>query len=299
MSTPPPAAIVLATNGEPRESAAIGFTAAEALRTGRPVTVVHVVHGSSRLGGTPSLVYSWTAVEEEAARVVEYVATRLGDLTHGAVGVDRVTPRGRTVAQLVSLSSTAHLLVLQRRGLPRRTHPGAGTTAAIAGRALSPVVSVPDTWSVTQSTVRRIVVGVGDPHESRNLLLQGFGLAAEHQVPLRVVHALGAESARLEAVAELDDSMARLRQQHPRLAVQTDVVAGPPEEVLLDAVRHDDLLVVGRRDASHPVYEHLGRVAKRLLRSSPAPLVVVPRPLADVPRTRQPVGSAGRPSGPH
>ncbi len=287
------AAIVLATTGEPREAASIGFTAFEAVRTGRPVVVTHVIHGSAHRPGYPTLVYSYSEVEERAARLVRFIAEHLESLTGSAVPVSTDTPRGRTVARLVDLSRQAHLIVVQRHGIPVRARTAAGSvTASLAGRALAPVVSVPAGWTAPATGVRRVVLGLGDLHASTNLLESGFKLAEEHAATLHVVHALGALSGggpsarrpveRTDPLAELDDAVRPAHRRHPRVRVATEVVDGAPEQALLRVCAYDDVLVVGRRDEAHPVYEHLGPVARGLLRSVGAPpVVVVPRPLAD------------------
>lgn len=284
-------AVVLATTGEPRETAALRFAAAEALRTGYPVRVVHIVHGTTRDDPAHPLTYSTRAVDEAGRRLVEQAARRLEVLTHGSVPVVADVFRGRAADKLVALSAEAHLVVVQRRGLPRRRHPlSASTTAAVAGRAFAPVVSVPPGWDPDGAGLDGVTLAVGVLSRPTHLMQRALDTAREHRLPLTVVHVLdfpaveGTDSAREQARRRaaarsgLDRSVAWLLRTYPELTVTTQVVLGPPASTVLAGVGPRQLLVVGRRDAPFPAYEHVGDVTRHLLRSATVPLVVVPRP---------------------
>src|SRR5690349_18067450 len=93
MSSPDQSAIGLATNGEPREIPAYRFAALEARATGRPLVVVHVVHGSSAPDRHHPLSYSYESVDVEARHLVDRACQRLRELTAGAVEIRGETPR--------------------------------------------------------------------------------------------------------------------------------------------------------------------------------------------------------------
>jgi nucleotide-binding universal stress UspA family protein len=290
--------IVLATTGESREAAAVRFVAAEALQTEQPVTVVHVVHGTTRVSQHHPLAYSSAKVEEQGRRIVARVARELRDLTNGTVEVRCETPRGGTVNHLVDVSAHAKMVVLQRRDLPRAARVlSLSTTARVAGRSLAPVASVPSSWGVDQLFVRRVVVAVGERERPSNLLGHAFELADQHDVGLTVLRVTGPPAAaggeseqqlryrREQLITELDKAVRAVRTGYPGVRSDIEVLEGRPVDTLLRAPGPSDLLVVGRREVVSPAYERLGTVSGRVLRACRCPVLVVPRPFADfVPR---------------
>lgn len=301
------AGIVLATNGESREAAALRFVAAEALQTGQPVTVVHVVHGTTRVPQHNPLVFSDAEVEEQGRRIVARAAGELRDLTNGTVEVRCETPRGGTVNHLVELSGHAKMIVLQRRDLPRAARVlSHSTTARVAGRSMAPVASVPSSWRVDQLFVHRVVVAVGERERPSNLLGHAFEFADQHDVGLAVVRvtgfpaAEGAESEqelryrREQLLTELDQALRPVRKRYPGVRAEIEVLEGTPVDTLLRATGPSDLLVVGRREVVNPAYERLGTVSRAVLRSSGCPVLVIPRPFAEYLPRRSPETSAHR-----
>ncbi len=298
MTKPAAPAIVLATNDEPRESSALRFAAAEALRTGYPLRVVHVVHGASRDSTAHPLSYRYEDVDASGQHVVDHAVQQLVGLTHGAVPIVKDVFRGRVLERLVALSAQAHLVVVQRRGLPRRTHPlTSSTTAALAGRSMAPVACVPTGWDPGRTGITGVTCAVGVLARPTHLMVAAFDAAREHRVPLVLVHAVDypavedTESSRerdrrsAAAQAGLERSTTWLGRHYPDVAVTSDVVLGEPERCLLSTVDEHQLLVVGRRDAPHPMYEHVGSVTRKLLRTASVPVVVIPRP-SDVAKPR-------------
>lgn len=299
-----PSAIVLATTDQPREMAAIRFAAVEAAASGSAIHVVHVVHGSTAEPGRP-LLYSYAQLDERAAQTCAQVAERLRNLTSGSVAITTEAPRGRTIEQLMARSANARMVVLQGRGRSRAEHPlTPSTTEALASRAPSLVVSVPMAWHPYPPLVRRIVVGTGRGAGPTRLLDEALRLAGEHNVPVLVLHAMDQPVAGREADEEqkhrrplareeLEHAVQTLRRRHPDVPVTVEIGVGRPPDVLREATDAHDLLVIGRRDADHPVYEHLGSVAQEVVRSTQVPVTVVPRPM-DAPVLRLPV-SANQP----
>ena len=276
MTTTDISPLVLATNDEPRETAAFCFTAAEARQTGRPVRLVHVVHGSAPRGPHHPLSFSYEDVELEGARMLHHARERLETLTEGSVDLTTEVVRGRVVHRLLAVSADASAVVLSRRGLPRHgARSPVSVSAALAGRAICPVVSVPRSWRPEAGFVGRVVLGLGDPEHPGRLVGHAFELAAAHAAPLLVVHVADRRAVDQEAV---ERATAPFRERFPQVQVTHEVVEGSPEERLLQVRDPRDLLVVGRRDADHPAYEHLGSLTRTLLQSSTVPLVVVPRP---------------------
>jgi nucleotide-binding universal stress UspA family protein len=287
-------AIMLAVNDSRSEGAAVRFAAEEARLTGRPVTVVHVVHGSAHVMGHNPLAYSYDELDRRGQEMATRVADEVKELTGGSVEVTCETTRGRPVERLVAMSRSAHVVVVQRRPAPGAAHLALrSTSTALGARALAPLVSVPSSWIPADPFVRRVTLGASERDEAWSLLGHGFRLAAEHHAGLHVVRAVdlpelevapGADllSRRKEGVrADLERELRPFRNRYPGVAVDLEVLDGSAEEALRQATGSGDLLVVGRRDEPHPVYERLGPVARSMLRTAECPVVIVPRPFGD------------------
>jgi nucleotide-binding universal stress UspA family protein len=287
-------AIVLAINDDRREEGAVGFAAAEARLTGRPVTVVHVVHGSAHVAAHNPLLYSYEEVEARGRQLVTRVTDELSELTGGSVEVHGETVRGRTVDRLVQMSRNAHLVVVQRPEDHRVAPLALGSTSSgLAARSLAPVVCVPASWTRADPFVRRVTLGASERDAAWSLLGHGFRLAAEHHAGLHVVRAVdlpeldvagGVDllSRRRDGVrADLERELRPFRNRFPGVDVDIELVDGPATEVLTRATDRSGLLVLGRRDEPHPAYERLGPVTRSMLRSAKCPVLVVPRPFGE------------------
>lgn len=97
--------------------------------------------------------------------------------------------------------------------------------------------------------------------------MQPAGSAADDAYVWSREHVLAAATSYLDGVAE------QLRARG--LTVQTDVLAGTPIFVLLDALRPDDLVVMTTQGRGGLERWLLGSVAEHLIRTSPAPVVIV------------------------
>ena len=138
---------------------------------------MHAVHGSAPRGPQHPLTYSWEEVEAEGARLLHHARERLEVVADGPVHVTTEVVRGRVVHRLLAVSADASSLVLSGRGLPRHT-PRSGVSAALAGRAICPVVSVPRSWRPEDGFVRRVVLALGDLEHPGRLVGHAFELAA-------------------------------------------------------------------------------------------------------------------------
>ena len=287
-------AIVLAVDDDHPEGGAVRFTAEEAQLTGRPVTVVHVVHGSTHVTGPNPLSFTYAEVEKRGRQVTDGVADRLRELTEGTVDVRCETTRGRTVDQLVAISEHARLVVVERRPMSAAGHLAVrSTSTALGARSLAPLVSVPAAWRPTDPFVRRVVLGASERDEAWGLFGHAFRLAAEHHVGLHVVRSVdlpeleatpGADllsSRRAGVRADLERELQPFRNRYPGVQVDIEIPDGPASHALRQTTGRHDLLVVGRRDQPHPVYERLGPVPRSMLRTAACPVLVVPHPFGD------------------
>ncbi|MBD8078518.1 universal stress protein [Cellulosimicrobium arenosum] len=90
----------------------------------------------------------------------------------------------------------------------------------------------------------------------------------------------------------LDAAADRAARLDPTVTVRTSLRSGPPAEILLDAAKSADLVVVGTRGLGSVGATFFGSVSSRLAACSPAPVVVVPPDLRS--SARGGAGGAGR-----
>lgn len=294
-------AILVGVTGRGRETPALEFAAACARREGAPVRLVHAFRHTLP-APPPSVLITHAEVGEVAEAVVHEVAEEFEELTGGSVEHTTVTLAGKPSRALIELGHDARLIVVQHRSSHRPGHLFVGSTVnGAAAHADCPVVSVPTGWRPDPSGAvpGEVVVGVherGVPHE---VLETGFEWAAATGAPLRVVHGWRLDAGyddiitarvagewREEQKQALGAAVACLRERHPSVPVEVEVRHQWPAEVLVDCSRTASLVVVGRRGPHGWVGEHLGSVARTVLRASESPVMVVPvRHEQDTPQT--------------
>ena len=139
-----------------------------------------------------------------------------------------------------------------------------------------------------------IVVGIDGSEESRRALDWALEQAARtHTNEVRCVHAFDpplawidvgteyadamVEHATKQATIELDD-IVRTVTVPQDVAVTRSVQQGQPADVLVEASRDADLLVVGTRGRGGFAGLLLGSVSQRLAQHTPCPIVIIPAP---------------------
>lgn len=286
------APIVVAIGDSMEEDSSLLFASAEAVRTGRPLLVAHVVHGNVPVA-PHNLLISYETAGSVGHHLVVHAATRLKMMTEDKVRVETLVPRGGVVDQLVRLSRTAHMIVMEQRDLTRLQRVFTGSVSGgVAGRSAVEVVMVPELWQPPEGFVNRVVVGVGSWRGANGLFEHAFDAADQHQAPLSVLHswdlpstyqdslldAMAAEQWRDEVAGQIEAAFAEAHRRHPGVKTTVDVVHARPADALLEASRGADLMVLGRRDVAHPAVQHAGSLTRALLRVSECPVSVVPRP---------------------
>jgi nucleotide-binding universal stress UspA family protein len=152
-------------------------------------------------------------------------------------------------------------------------------------------------------TITRILFATALSERSATTLRHVIGLAAATGAEIRILHVIEelSEDARLTLKSVLlDDSLVKNRIAETRRilaerqarcwseldaeaqkvraqVVATDVLEGFPAEVIVhEAVKHScNLIVVGTHEKAL-THSYLGTVAKRILRHSPVPTLIVP-----------------------
>ena len=276
--------VVVGVDGTPGSDGAVRYAAVEATRRGAPLHLVHVVPSYLSMGSGVPLPELHRIGADLLQGACEMVVDRHPELdvhelvVHGDPG--RGVARAREDAQLVVVGRET------RRGLDRLL---TGTvTAAVAGHARCDVTVVPGDWT---GEVQHgcVVVGVKDDRRTERLAAVAFHEASSRharltalsawQLPDPYIDGLEARTHRSEWEAGAREALLHAveRQQEVHADVKLDlrVLHGSPAEVLVDAARDADLLVVGRHHTAVPPRTRLGSLAHTLVRVTEVPLLIV------------------------
>lgn len=281
-------AVVVGVTGRGRETSALRFAAEHARLEGARVVLVHV--GRVSLPTVPGPVVSPTEAIDVAERVVREVAEELEEVVGGPVAHDVAAVTGVPSQVLVELSRDARLVVVQHRTSTALERLFVGsTTNGAAARCHCPLVSVPAGWEPPPGSTGEVVVGVHEAGVPQQVLEAAFAWADRTGVPLRVVHAWRLDGAYDDIItrrvhAEWREDQERLlsaavadhRDSWPAVPVVVEVRHQWPADVLVDDSRNASLVVIGRRGARGWIPEHLGSLARTVLRASMCPVMVVP-----------------------
>lgn len=281
--------IVVGVGPEEVESA-LAFAAAEAVRAGCGLHLVHAVDLTPMAADHVLL----PAVDMEAwgaGRLAE--AVKIADeLVDGAVPVTHDLVRGTPVGALVEVGRTARMVVLEHRHLSRLSRIVNRTVAGgVAAHLRVPVVAVPSGWR-SDGEPRVVVAGVDVPERSDEVLRAALAEAHARGARLRLVHSWSlptayegtyaaedvrrwSDNARAEVCAALD----RVGDLTAATDADVRVERGRASEVLVEASADAELLVIGRHDPLVPIGSHIGPVARAVLREATSPvLLATPRP---------------------
>lgn len=261
---------------------------AEALELG--VQVVHVVPlhtaANSRMRDVGP---TFDSLVERGQRSLDQAVRTLRDRLGSRVPVSGELLRGGVVPCLVDRSRSAQLLVLQRSEASRWDRLTNGSTiASVASAAHAPVVAVPAGWS-PPAVPRQITVPVDDATRSRAEIWTALGMAAAHDVPVRVLRATYIPSVYEQlllpdtshhdllvcARAELERDVDLSRDLRDEVPVTFEVVFGRTVEEIVNAGRSSSLVVLARRDPRFALGSHLGTVVRHVLREATCPVMVV------------------------
>ncbi len=257
---------------------ALQYAADEAIRSRRPIRIVHVLTDETA---------------PHADTILHDAAASTRRLTHGQVTVDAVAHAAPLVPALVTLSDAATLVVLQRRRHTRlQSLLDLSVSAHVAGQAHVPTVWVPEDWHRSDSVAPHLVVGVdaADDDETTHLLHHAFERADQHGASLTVVHgwqlSTGYDDAVLDQAsveawteryrAALQNQLSVLQVDRPQIPVEVRIVHAPPATALVQAATTADLLMLARGRLTHPLVGHLGSVARAVMKRSTCPVEIIP-----------------------
>jgi nucleotide-binding universal stress UspA family protein len=282
--------ILVAIDGSESALHAAHWAAAEATRRGRGLTIAHAYDW-------PLPNYRPVVVDPEVlhASVVSTakatLAAAVGAVTEAAptLSVTAELVSGSAVTALLDLTRRAELLVLGSRGLGGFTSLLVGSVAVeLVAYGHCPVVVVRGDQPVPGAPV---VVGVDGSPVSELAVALAFDEAAARGCDLVAVHtwadtavlfglgggygqALDWTSLAEEAETLLTESLAGWHEKYPGVTVRRVVERDQPANVLLEAARGAQLLVVGSRGRGGFTGLTLGSVSQALIHHSPCPVMI-------------------------
>jgi nucleotide-binding universal stress UspA family protein len=211
--------------------------------------------------------------------------------------VDTYVALGNPAEQILAFAGTADLVIMgsQGHGLVERFMLGS-VADQVARHATVPTMIVRDRQDpATAVRLARIVVPLdGSPLAERALPAAAM-LAADLGVPIHLIRVLEIDVVRAQVQAGIHVASAylhsqeavqrraeeylaeraqELRDQH--LAVTSEVLLGSPGATLLDAIRHDDLVVMTSHGRGGLHRWLLGSIADKLVRAAAGPVLLVP-----------------------
>jgi len=237
--------IVVGYDGSSEARRAVEWAARQARRSGRGLTVLSVVDNGVMVGRGPGGPAHWwpDAAVEHANRVTE---EGVEHACAAATGIDAtgMTKMGPPAGLLVDASRTATLVVVGTRGRNALVNLALGSVAAsVAAHAHCPVVVVRGVGDDQPGPDNPVVVGIDSSVGSRAALAFAAATADDASAPLTIVcawnvmtgsgwadsyaMALGDEGItmfeeeRRAAQQLLDEAVATVRWQHPKVRVKT------------------------------------------------------------------------------
>lgn len=280
--------IVVGVDGSQEALYAVDWATAEAGRRRLPLRIVHVaVQWDYNVVGPVEDGYEAPRPEAAGLRVLEIAEERA--CTFASVDVGCRLGIGPVPATLLQESADAGLLVLGSHGTGGFTQALLGSVGRqVAERAPCPVIIVPRD---TDPRPRRaeITVGVDGSESSAEAVRFALEEAAMRSIGVRALHAWAhpaypsemrparydQEAVELEGTRLLSESLAGWRTKHPDVPVIEQVIEGTPAELLVDASRSSELVVVGARGRGGFSGLRLGSVSHALLHHAKGPIAVV------------------------
>ncbi|MCU1517009.1 MAG: universal stress protein UspA [Pseudarthrobacter sp.] len=305
-----PQGIVVGVDGSDHGQCALVWAAREAERRRRPLHIVTAysvpIFAASGLDG------GYATVDDSVIREgAEAIAKQALDKVSGYnIDVDASVENGDASGVLLEMSETAELLVFGTRGRGGFVGRLLGSvSSALPAHAKCPTVTVPlicsdrlgettedrrikaeQAKSGHQPVENVVVVGVDGSEQARVAVLEAASQAERLGARLRVICAVPQYSGSLAWVpapmdrkalfddirVTLEAGMAWLRSHYPHLQMESELKDGSPVDVLVEASRHVELVVVGTRGRGGFTGMLLGSTSDGILHHAKGPVLVVP-----------------------
>jgi nucleotide-binding universal stress UspA family protein len=305
-----PDGIVVGVDGSDHGQCALVWAAREAQRRRRPLHIVTAysvpIFAASGLDGGYATVDD-SVIREGAEAVVKQALEKVSGYD---IDVSATVENGDASGVLLEMSHTAELLVFGTRGRGGFVGRLLGSvSSALPAHAKCPTVTVPLVCSdrLGETTEDRrvkaeqakaghqrvdnvVVVGVDGSEQARVAVLEAADQAVRLGASLRVVCSVPQYSGSLAWVPApmdrkalfadiqltLDAGMAWLRSHYPTLSAESELLDGSPVDILVEASRHVELVVVGTRGRGGFTGMLLGSTSDGVLHHAKGPVMVVP-----------------------
>jgi nucleotide-binding universal stress UspA family protein len=286
------------------------WAAREAERRRRPLHIVTAysvpIFAASGLDGGYATVDD-SVIREGAEAIIQQAMDKVAGYN---IDVDASVENGDASGVLLEMSETAELLVFGTRGRGGFVGRLLGSvSSALPAHAKCPTVTVPlvcsDRLGETTDDKRIraeqakeghkrvenvVVVGVDGSEQARVAVLEAADQAERLGATLRVICAVPQFSGSLAWVPapvdrqalfadireQLEAGKAWLKSHYPNLQVESEVKDGSAVDVLVDASRHAELVVVGTRGRGGFTGMLLGSTSGGVLAHTKGPVMVVP-----------------------
>ena len=281
-----PAEIVVGIDASPESRTALRWAAAEAARRGRKLRIVYGIQSR-----WPDSAFSPEHAELAAQRhAPKILAAARSDLAEWApdIEIDATTEFGGGAAVLVAAAQPGDLVVVGNRGHSTLAALLAGSTCQqVALHASASVVVVRGRTSHAGG----IVVGFDGSPMAQDVLTTAFDMAEARACPLTVIRAfrpttpawpadspppdlLNAMTAKLALQVELAETVLPLSDKYPTVTAEVHVLSGDPADLLVEASRTAELVVVGSRGHGGFAGLLLGSVGLHLMHHSHCPVLI-------------------------
>jgi nucleotide-binding universal stress UspA family protein len=283
--------VVVGYDQMPSSEGALEQAAAEAVRRGTVLRVVHAFHRPRTASPSEMPVGG----EDAPYSTVQAAAVRVR-ADHPGLTVDAEAVAGSAPAVLADQSADADLVVVGHRGRGGFAGLRLGSVALrTMARVGCPMIVVRGGGSAqTRGTVLAAVDIAGTAEAAHEILAFAFAEAAQRGARMKVIGALemfwppayAGDTGQLgrassQAVERAGGALERLVRpwlvKYPDVCVEHELMEGSPTAILTAATTYSDLIVVGarrRRGEGHGM--RVGPVGDTLLLHSDCPVAVVP-----------------------
>ncbi|UVJ39954.1 universal stress protein [Arthrobacter sp. CJ23] len=305
-----PGGIVVGVDGSEHGQCALVWAAREAERRQLPLHIVTAysvpIFAASGLDGGYATVDD-SVIRDGAEAIVKQAMDKVSGYS---VDVDASVENGDAAGVLLELSRSAELLVFGTRGRGGFVGRLLGSvSSALPAHSKCPTVTVPlycadrlgestDDRHIKAEhakdgprTVENVVaVGVDGSEQARVAVLEAAAQAERMGATLRVICAVPQYSGSLAWVpapldrealfkdirVQLDAGVAWIQSHYPRLNVEAQLLDGSPVDVLVEASRGVELVVLGTRGRGGFTGMLLGSTSDGVLHHAKGPVLVVP-----------------------
>jgi nucleotide-binding universal stress UspA family protein len=282
--------IVVGVDGSEDALRALDWASGTAARHGWPLRLVHAYQSS--VAGLPAISVTLPPPIDEARTILTEARDRVAS-TYPELSVSVVHGEGPAPRVLLRESESARMLVVGREGLGRVAELVLGSVSlSCAMRAAVPVAIVPASWQPPPTQHGRIVVGVDRSANCEAAVRYAFEEAKDRDAELVALYGWSQPSrwpegwpvladgprgdSALERVARA--SLEAWEEKYPEVAVSLVGEATHPAVALRKHAAEADLVVIGGRGHGTVTGMLLGSVARAILRTVDAPVVVVHQP---------------------